>query len=115
MYMFSYDEAMVDGGASQRGDEKLALRHSISLLNLAEQRGVNSREAVEALFFINRLWSFFIDDLMKPDNALPAEVRASLISVGIWLLRETEAIGAGNSDNFKGLIEVSELIAEGLK
>lgn len=115
MYMFSYDEAMVDGGASQRADEQLALKHSISLLNLAAQCGANSREAVEALFFINRLWSFFLDDLMKPENTLPAEVRASLISVGIWLLRESDVIGAGKSENFKGLIEVSQLIAEGLQ
>lgn len=115
MYKFSYDEVMVDESATHRANEQAALEHSISLLTLAEKHGAQSREAVDALFFVNRLWSFFIEDLMKADNALPSDVRASLISVGLWLLRESEAISAGKSENLRGLIEVTQTIAEGLQ
>ncbi len=114
MYKFQYQDVISDGGQAQRTDEQLALAHSISLLKLAEQRGSDTREAIDALFFVNRLWSFFIDDLMKAENALPPDVRASLISVGLWLLKESDAISNGKSENFKGLIDVTQLISEGL-
>jgi flagellar protein FlaF len=35
--------------------------------------------------------------------------------VGIWVLREAEAISDGTSQNWRGIIEVSETIAEGLQ
>jgi len=41
-------------------------------------------------------------------------MRANLISIGIWMLREAEAISNGKSQNFAGLIEISNVIAEGL-
>jgi len=54
------------------------------------------------------------EDASKPDNALPDDVRAKLISIGIWMLREAQSITNGKSRNFAGLIEISNLIAEGL-
>lgn len=114
MYKFSYEETMSEEGSRQRSNERQALEQSINLLKSAEKAGPNSREAIEAIFFLNRLWSFLLEDLAKPGNALPDEVRAKIISIGIWMLREAEAISNGKSKNFKGLIEISNLIAEGL-
>lgn len=114
MYKFSYEEVLSESGQRQRENERMAIERSVMLLQAAEKAGQNSREALDALFFVNRLWSFLLEDLAKPDNALPDEVRAKLISVGIWLLREAEAIGNGKSKNFAGLIEISNIIAEGL-
>jgi flagellar protein FlaF len=115
MYKFSYDEVLGDGGERQRADERLAIQHSIDLLLKAEETGPNSREAVDALFYVNRLWSYLLEELAHPQNALPVEARASLISVGIWLLREAEAISGGTSENLKGVREVSQTIAEALQ
>jgi flagellar protein FlaF len=114
MYKFSYEETLIESGSRQRENERLALEQSVSLLKSAETAGSGSREAIEAIFFLNRLWSFFLEDLAKPDNGLPDEVRAKLISIGIWILREAEAISNGKSQNFAGLIDVSNVIAESL-
>ncbi len=114
MYKFSYEEALSDSGSRQRENERLAIEQSINLLKSAEKAGPQSREAVDAIVFINRLWSFLLEDLVKPGNALPDEVRAKLISIGIWMLREAEAISNGRSRNFACLIDVSNIIAEGL-
>ena len=48
-------------------------------------------------------------------NALPKELRANLISIGLWLLREAEDVRQGRSDNFDGLIEVSQIIRDGIQ
>jgi flagellar biosynthesis activator protein FlaF len=114
MYRFSYAEILEDTPQTARQRERLALEHSIELLQAAQANGGKSREAVEAIYFVRRLWAFFIEDLAKPDNALPQSLRADLISIGLWIMREADEIRLGNSENFKGLIEVTKLIAEGL-
>ena len=72
-------------------------------------------EAVEALHFMNRVWTTFVEDLGASENALPKELRANLISIGLWLLREAEDVRQGRSDNFEGLIEVSQIIRDGIQ
>lgn len=114
MYKFSYEEVMSDSGARQRANERMAIEQSIELLRSAEKAGANSREAVEAIFYLNRLWSYLLEHVGKADNALPDEIRANIISVGIWLLREADAVSNGRSKNFAGLIEISAVMAEGL-
>jgi flagellar biosynthesis activator protein FlaF len=114
MYKFSYEEALQDSGSRQRENERRAIEQSVALLRSAEKAGPRSRESVDAIIFLNRLWSYFLEDLAKPENGLPDEVRARLISIGIWMLKEAEAISNGKSRNFAGLIDVSNAIAEGL-
>jgi flagellar protein FlaF len=114
MYKFSYEEMLNESGSRQRENERLAIEQSITLLQSAERAGPQSREAVEAIIFLNRLWSFFLEDLSKSENGLPDDVRAKLISIGIWMLKEAQAISNGKSRNFAALIDVSNVIAEGL-
>ena len=85
------------------------------MLSTAAAVGHGSQEAVEALHFTNRVWSAFLEDLGSNDNALPKEIRANLISIGLWLLRETEDIRQGRTNNFEGLIEVSQIIRDGIQ
>ena len=47
-------------------------------------------------------------------GALPKELRANLISIGIWILRETDKIRKGESDNIAGILEISKIIRGGL-
>jgi len=77
--------------------------------------GTDSMESVEALHFLNRVWASLMEDLGSPENALPKELRANLISIGLWLMREAEDIRQGRSDNFDGLIEVSQIIRNGIQ
>lgn len=114
MYKFSYEETLSDSSGRKRENERLALDQSVTMLKAAEKAGAGSREAIDAICFLNRLWSFLLEDLVKPENALPDDVRAKLISIGIWMLKEAEAISNGKSRNFSGLIDVSNIIAEGL-
>jgi flagellar biosynthesis activator protein FlaF len=115
MYRFSYAEVLEETPQTSREREHLAVGHSIELLKAAQAKGPTSREAVEAIYFTRKLWAFFIEDLAKPENDLPRQLRADLISIGIWIMRESEEIRLGNSTNFKGLVDVSQLIAGGLQ
>ncbi|MCG6114409.1 MAG: flagellar biosynthesis regulator FlaF [Mesorhizobium sp.] len=115
MYQFSYAEIQSDSVADARDREKQLLSRSIDMLADARDAGLKSREAMEALLFVNRVWTHFIEDLGSPDNALPKELRANLISIGLWLLREAEEVRQGRSENVEGLIEVSQIIRDGMQ
>jgi flagellar protein FlaF len=114
MYKFYYDEVLDESPKVAREHERTALEKSIELLQLAEKHGAQSRDAVEAIYFVRKLWGIFIEDLSKPENGLPPKLRADLVSVGLWVMRESEEIRQGRSSNFAGLIDVSRTISEGL-
>lgn len=115
MYQAGYAEVLEDASSVARSYERQALERAIELLRVAEKCGRRSREAIEALLFVSRLWNILLQDLASPENALPVELRANLISIGIWVLKEAERIRREESDNFAGLIQICDSIRGGLK
>lgn len=115
MYQFSYAEIMEDGVADAKDRERQALTRSIELLERARDEGGYSREAIEALFYTRRVWIRFIEDLKQPENELGTELRANLISIAIWILKECDRIRKRQSSNFQGIIDVTTIIRDGLK
>lgn len=115
MYKFSYTEVLEQAPETDRQNEKKAIDHSIDLLRRAEAAGAGSKEAIEASYFVSRLWTILLEDLGKPENDLPQEFKAQVISIGIWMLKELEAIRSGQRESFSGIIVVSEAFSEGLK
>ena len=112
MYQFSYAEVLDETPKGARERERQAIDRSIELLREAEAQGVRSRAAIEAILFVRRLWGYLIEDLARPDNDLPQKLRADLISIGLWMMREAEQIRLEASSNFKGLIDVSTAIRD---
>jgi flagellar protein FlaF len=115
MYQFSYAEILDATPRASRERERLALERSIKLLEKAEKCGPRSREAVEALTFVRQLWAILIEDLARSDNDLAQTLRADLISIGLWVMREAEDIRLEKKASFTSLIEVSRVIGEGLQ
>ena len=114
MYQFPYAEVLDETPQSARQRERQAIDRSIELLQAAERAGAQSRESVEALLFTRKLWGVLIEDLAHAENDLPQQLRADLISIGLWIIREAEQIRLEKSNNFKGIVEVSETIRDGL-
>ncbi|MCB8838131.1 flagellar biosynthesis regulator FlaF [Aurantimonas sp. VKM B-3413] len=114
MYQFSYAEVARDVEVDARERERRALDHSIELLRKAEKSGPRSRDAIEAIYTTRSLWAILVEDLSSSDNGLPEVLRAELISIGLWIMREAEAIRLGRSQNFAGIIEITTLIRDGL-
>lgn len=115
MYQFSYAQVLEDSAQEACRGEREAFERAIALLRLADENGPESQEAAEALFFLQRLWTILTGDPASKENALPETLRASLISTGIWIAREVEAIRAGRTSSFLGLIDINAIICEGLR
>lgn len=115
MYASVYREMVEDTAASIRANERQAFARSIELLQRAQEKGRGSRESVEALLFVHQLWTLLLEDLAHEGNGLPNSLKASLISIGIWILRRAEDIRQGKTEDFTALIDVSRTISHGLK
>jgi flagellar protein FlaF len=115
MYQFSYAEIMEDGVADAKERERQALDRCIQLLSAARDKSGYGREAIEAVYYTRRVWVRLIEDLQNPENQLADDVRANLISIAIWILKECDRIRKRQSANFQGIIDVTTIIRDGLK
>jgi flagellar protein FlaF len=114
MLRSEYAELQQDDQTEAREHERAAIDHSIALMEKAETKGHSPADAASAVLFTSRLWTVLIEDLASPSNGLPNEIRAQIISIGIWILREIEGIRAGEKRSFTDVIMVSKAIKEGL-
>lgn len=115
MYHFSYGEVVEDAGTGSRERERLALDKSIELLREANEKGSGNKSVLEALIYVRRLWSILLEDLAQPGNDLPVKLRADLISIGVWIMKEADRVKDDQTRSLKGLIDVSSMIRDGLK
>src|SRR5208337_4298221 len=115
MYEFAYNEVIADSRQTMRARERAAMDRVIGMLRAAQEKGPLSRERVEALFYLRRLWTIFLDDLKDPNNELPEQLRAGIISIGIWMMKEIERVRVRLTDDLTPMIEINELICDGLK
>jgi flagellar biosynthesis activator protein FlaF len=115
MYQFSYAEVAEESPQEMRGMERQVLDRAIDRLRIAREKGPGSRELVDALYYYRRLWSIFMDDLANPENELSEELRAGLLSIGIWMVKEIELIRSGKTNDLTAMIEITEIIRDGLK
>ena len=114
MYQATYVEFEELSQIEARRREYQALTKANDLLELAKKYGEQSQQARDALFYTEKLWIAFAEDLSMPHNMLSREVRASLISIALWIIREIDKIRDGSSNNFDGIIEINTIIREGL-
>jgi len=80
---------------------------------LIDAKEKSGRERIEACYTNRRLWNIFLADLMLPENGLPGELKAQLISLAIWVQKYSGGAMRG-TDPLDPLIDVNKQILEGL-
>ena len=68
---------------------------------------------VDALDWNRRLWQALAADCAQPENQLPSEVRAQIISLSMWVGRQTNAVVRSDVD-FEALIDLNRTMMQGL-
>jgi flagellar protein FlaF len=115
MYEFAHNDVIEDSRQTMRARERQAMDRVIAMLRTAQEKGPGSRERVEALFYLRRLWMIFLNDLNDPNNELPEQLRAGIISIGIWMMKEIDRVRGGATNDLTPMIEINALIRDGLK
>ena len=115
MYEFAYNEVVEESHQTMRASEREAMDRVIGMLRAAQEKGPQSRERVDALYYLRRLWMIFINDLKDPNNELPDQLKAGIISIGIWMNKEIDRVRGGQTSDLTPMIEINEIIRDGLK
>jgi len=115
MYQSSYAEHLEGTPRECRERERRAFDLVIELLQQAEGDGAPPSGAAHGLHVLCRLWQTLIEDLVSPDNDLPEILKADLVSIGIWTIKQAQAIRAGKSTNYRGMIEICSIVRDGLR
>ena len=102
----AYEKASTHRGP--REQEADVFRRANGALRVARDQGPVAR--VKAIADNRRLWITVVNLLRDPANALPVELRAAMVSVGMAVQREMDA----DKPDFDFLIGINENFAAGL-
>jgi len=78
-----------------------------------ERMNILSAGLRDALYENQRFWSALRYDLAEPGNTMPDALKASLISIALWVDRHSTGLMAGEG-RLAGLVEINGNIAAGL-
>ena len=67
----------------------------------------------EALYWNKQVWSTLATDCGSQGNQLPQQLRASIISISIWVAKYSSLVARGEED-IQALIDINKDIMEGL-
>ena len=110
----AYEAVVEDSGLEARGRERQALSLGIDRLERIQKGRFSFEDLVESLLYVRRLWTIFIEDLSHPENGLPDKLRAEIISIGLWVVKEADRLREERSNDVMQLIEINRLIRDAL-
>jgi flagellar protein FlaF len=110
----AYETVVEDSGHEARRRERQALSLGIHQLERLQDGEFSDEDFFESLLYIRKLWAIFIEDLSHPENGLPEQLRADIISIGLWIVKEADRLRQERSNDVIQLIEINRLIRDAL-
>jgi len=96
--------------------EAMAFTKAALLLEDAKKSIGNIEEYSKALRFNHLLWTIIQADLTEPDNNLPPEIKANVMSLSIFVDKQTtKALRSTSSSDLDVLININRNLAAGLR
>ena len=101
---------------SPREVEAMAFTKAAVLLEDAKQHVNNIDEYSKALRFNHLLWTIIQADLTEPENELPDEIKANVMSLSIFVDKKTtKALRSSTPGDLDVLININRNLAAGLR
>jgi flagellar protein FlaF len=109
----AYEQARSRAEDPRETEYRLFGQVTRALMEASELPDHEISRRMEALHWNRQLWSALAIDCSQPENTLPPTVRASIISLSIWVGKHTTGIMRKEED-FGPLIEINRMIMQGL-
>lgn len=100
--------------SSDRETEYRLLGAVTGALVRARDTETTLQEKVKAVLWNDKIWNAFMCDLGSAENNLPKALKGALMSLAIWVAKETQRI-LDNEVDLNGLININRQIMEGLR
>src|ERR1700748_2373055 len=113
MSLQAYRQASKQAESPRETEYRLFAQVTLALMEAAKADPRDLPARVDALDWNRRVWTALMEDCANPQNGLPAPLRASIISLAIWVGRHTSAV-IRRTEQVEPLIEVNRMIMQGL-
>ncbi len=115
MFNLAYAEAAEGDQGEARSQEYQALEYTIGLMEASVKDPLNTAKRIIAIFDTTNVWTLLMEDLASSENHFSNELKAGLISIGIFILKHLQAMRDDSSMSFTTVIDVTKTIREGLE
>jgi len=113
MSLQAYQKAQRQSESPREAEYRLFGQVTHALIEADKDNRSDFKRLIDALDWNRRMWSTLAVDCSSPDNQLPPNVRAQIISLSIWVSRFSSEIAKSRS-SLEPLIEVNRAIMQGL-
>ena len=113
MSLQAYQTAATWAESPRQMEYRLFTQVTLALIEAAKTDPSDIAARVDVLDWNRRVWTALSEDCSSPGNGLPAPLRASIISLAIWVARHTSAV-IRRQEQIEPLIEVNRMIMQGL-
>ncbi|MFQ5533289.1 MAG: flagellar biosynthesis regulator FlaF [Sphingomonadales bacterium] len=112
MSLKAYQRTQTIAGSPRETEYRLFAQVTRALM-AADEAGERNAKFFEAIDWNRRLWSALSTDCATTGNGLPKQLRAQIISIGLWVSRYSTQVSLGKAD-MDALIDINRMIMEGL-
>jgi len=113
MSLQAYQRTATSAESPRETEYRLFAQVTLALMEADKCDPMDIAGRVDALDWNRRVWNALGDDCSHPENGLPRELRASIISLSIWVAKHTSAV-IRRQEEIQPLIDVNRLIMQGL-
>jgi flagellar protein FlaF len=113
MSLRAYQRAATRVESPRETEYRLFAQVTLALMDAAKADPSDASARLDALDWNRRVWTVMGEDCANPANGLPGPLRASIISLAMWVSRHTSAV-IRRQEEIEPLIEVNRLIMQGL-
>lgn len=113
MSLTAYQRTAARTESPREAEYRLFAQVTRALTDAAALDAADVTGRMDALDWNRRLWSALATDCGDPGNSLAAPLRASMISLSIWVGKHTSAV-MRREEEIEPLIEVNRMIMQGL-
>jgi flagellar protein FlaF len=113
MSLQAYHQAATRAESPRQTEYRLFAQVTLALMEAARADPGDIAARVDALDWNRRVWTVLGEDCANPANGLPAPLRASIISLSMWVSRHTSAV-IRRREEIEPLINVNRMIMQGL-
>jgi flagellar protein FlaF len=114
MSLQAYQQAATRAESPRETEYRLFAQVTLALMEAAKCEPTDIRGRIDALDWNRRVWSTLGTVCADSDNGLPEALRASIISLSIWVGKHTSQV-IRRTEDIEPLIEVNRMIMQGLR
>ena len=113
MSLQAYQRAAEQAEGPKQTEYRLFGLVTRALMDAAQADASDLKGRMKALHWNRRLWTTLAADCASPDNRLPMQLRANIISLSIWVDKQTSQVMQRQAA-IQPLIDVNRIIMQGL-